>query len=922
MGEGLERAKGVMVVKPTSFEDLRNMFLFDGKAQVRSGLLQKSVLQDGDLGGPFDLDVTVMLAPLRSEAASIGVGYNTTGGTNREIWINRMAIDGTAPFAVGLYGVLPTDASFDPPIIIGADSDNRFFFAHDEPKSLARLVTKVYDPNGFPNIAPLLADLDGEGQNEVFFRGVVRHLSYIFGWGFGSSLDPARDDVVRVSNSGNSVIFEDFAFFEAGQQGEVVMTCRSAGPSLMVFKENETYEIFGYSPDTFGIRLADSLFGAVGSRLAVSIAGTVFFWSTQGPRLTNGGPSDDIAVPLDIGGPDPAGLVDESDPQDAFVEYDPATRVVNFVWGQRVYALSIRDPNKPRWSYYELGETAQCGGLFFSSQSKAGSGGPPIGAPEDLIFALEVGATQTATFNSGNPDSGEFFYLDSIKYVFSSGLFSEPFIILIGATVADTIDNMVDAINLEPGGAGVVYSNETTLHPTVSAAVGAGDSVDITGKHGNTGFIQVVDSEIPFYFGVPGTGSMTWIGSAGIPFFGNNGGISNFNGAEMVGGAGESAATQVDIEFTNVDLLGSEDIEVLVSTDGGFAFSFAGVFPATGPSGGQQTISVFLEDDGSGKKIQPLTDYVFALRYRLGGLFSPGYGGAPATWPAASKGTTLTSAGLISFILRSGDNQGIWSMINSNDQLYTLPPTFGAGHELIDIHVHLFRLGVAQFPADAEIGSSLFGLLEDPNGGDPPFFYEVWNASTPGYPSEYITEWTRATETGVTKPRLETMNEFAMRFANGSNFGGQSIWLGCYGGPDPPLRNSMNSALGTSPITATANAGDITWANAVTPVGRIDPPSGPAKHQTAGASLGIDKASPENTFEFTVGAFLTANSSFALNGGFPSANIIGDRFQFGVQHQVSHFGIPTIRSQWCFIDENATGSAPNYRQFLYAGIGI
>jgi len=85
MGEGLERSKGVMVVKPTSFEDLRNMFLYDGKAQVRSGLLQKSVLQDGDLGGPFDLDVTVMLAPLRSEAASIGVGYNTTGGTNREI---------------------------------------------------------------------------------------------------------------------------------------------------------------------------------------------------------------------------------------------------------------------------------------------------------------------------------------------------------------------------------------------------------------------------------------------------------------------------------------------------------------------------------------------------------------------------------------------------------------------------------------------------------------------------------------------------------------------------------------------------------------------------------------------------------------------------------------------------------------------
>ena len=415
---------------------------------------------------------------------------------------------------------------------------------------------------------------------------------------------------------------------------------------------------------------------------------------------------------------------------------------------------------------------------------------------------------------------------------------------------------------------------------------------------------------------------MTWIGSTAIPFFGNNGGLDNFNGAEMVGGSGESAATQVDIEFTNVDLLGGEDIEVLVSTDGGVTFSFAGAFPAIGPSGGQQTLSIFLENQSSGRKIQPLTDYVFALRYRLGGLFSPGYGGTPDTWPAASQGTTLTSAGLISFILRAGDNQGIWSMIDAENQVFTLPPSFASGHELIDINVHLFRLQVAVFPSDPEIGNSIFGLLEDPNGGDPPFFYEVFNASSPGYPTSYITEWTRATEIGVTKPRLQTMNEFAMRFANGSNFGGLSIWLPCYAGPDPPLRNSMNSELGTSDITDVANGGDITWANAVTPAGRVDPPSGPAKHQTAGASLGIDKASPVNTCEFTAGAFNTANPSFSLNGGFPFGSDIGDRFQFGVQHQVSHFGLPTIRSQFCFIDENATGSAPNYRQYLYAGVGI
>jgi len=118
----------------------------------------------------------------------------------------------------------------------------------------------------------------------------------------------------------------------------------------MVFKETETHQIFGYSPDTFGIRPADTLFGCVSSRLAVSVAGTVFFWSVQGPRVTVGGESIDLAVPLDLDGSDPATLVVESDVENAFAEYDPATRTVQFVWGRRVYALSIRDPSKPRWS--------------------------------------------------------------------------------------------------------------------------------------------------------------------------------------------------------------------------------------------------------------------------------------------------------------------------------------------------------------------------------------------------------------------------------------------------------------------------------------------------------------------------------------------------------------------------------------------
>jgi len=376
-GEGLQRSDGVMVVAPNSFDDLREVYQFNGKAQVRKGLSQVEVLVD-DVA--VDLDMTLALSPLRAESAALGIGFDNA---TKEIWANRLAIDGTNATNLGLFGTLAVTATWDPPIIILADTDGRCLITHDEPNLNSRLVTKYYDPIAAPALQTLQADLDGNGDADVYFRGVVRHLSYIFGWGYGNATPGSQDraDVVRVSTAGNPTLFRDDAFFEVGQRQEPVMVCRPAGDFLVVFKETESYQIFGYSPDTFGIKPADTLYGCVSSRLAVSVGGVVFFWSTQGPRYTQGGQSQDIAVPLDIGGPDPATLAAEADVQNAFAEYDPVTRVVVFVWGQRVYALSIRDPSKPRWSYYEIGETLQCGAQFFTTQSSAGGGGQPADGP-------------------------------------------------------------------------------------------------------------------------------------------------------------------------------------------------------------------------------------------------------------------------------------------------------------------------------------------------------------------------------------------------------------------------------------------------------------------------------------------------------------------------------------------------------------
>ncbi len=383
-GQGLDRATGVSQIQPTLFEDLREVILFAGKAQIRKGTERTSTLED-NLGA--GLDITLQLQPLRVESAAMGVGFDDT---SKELFLNLLAIDGTNPTAIlsalpnGRLFLLDGGATFDPPILHMVDTFGRMYIAHDEPLLAARNATRVYNPNVSPRIDDLVGDLDDDDVEEpIQFRGVTRHLSYLVGWGYGTDADKDRPDVVRVSLAGDPDLFDPRHFFLAGQRSEPVLTCRTAGPLLLVFKETETYEIFGYSPETFGIRPADTLFGCVGSRLAVTVANTVFFWSTQGPRMSAGGESVDLAIPLDIGGPDPATLAAESEVEQAFAVYSAFDRIVMFVWGLRVYVLSLRMPGALRWSYFEFGANAEpyCGAEFFTTLASGGGGAAPVGWP-------------------------------------------------------------------------------------------------------------------------------------------------------------------------------------------------------------------------------------------------------------------------------------------------------------------------------------------------------------------------------------------------------------------------------------------------------------------------------------------------------------------------------------------------------------
>ena len=94
------------------------------------------------------------------------------------------------------------------------------------------------------------------------------------------------------------------------------------------------------------------------------------------------------------------------------------------------------------------------------------------------IFTLTATALDTETVE-----------IDGKTYTFQLALTNVDGNVQIEVLATDTLDNLIAAINLGPGAA-VAYAASTSLHPTVSAAAGVGDTMDATAKslgvNGNT----------------------------------------------------------------------------------------------------------------------------------------------------------------------------------------------------------------------------------------------------------------------------------------------------------------------------------------------------------------------------------------------------------------------------------------------------
>lgn len=82
---------------------------------------------------------------------------------------------------------------------------------------------------------------------------------------------------------------------------------------------------------------------------------------------------------------------------------------------------------------------------------------------------------------TGLPLDGETVTIDGKVYTFQDTLTEADGNVHIAGDASDSIDNLIAAINLGAG-AGTDYATATTLHPTVSGAAGAGDTMDATAK--------------------------------------------------------------------------------------------------------------------------------------------------------------------------------------------------------------------------------------------------------------------------------------------------------------------------------------------------------------------------------------------------------------------------------------------------------
>lgn len=156
------------------------------------------------------------------------------------------------------------------------------------------------------SINTLTVDFDDSGSAEsVKFHYVFPYQFHLWGAGFFQGTT-GRKEMLRFSQPGlipavdpdtlDSVEWFAADFRSAGRRGDKITNLALSGGPMIVFKDRQTYALFGYDSQSWAIRQLSERAGAIGPYASASTGdGLCFFWSERGPHVTDGQTVTDIS---------------------------------------------------------------------------------------------------------------------------------------------------------------------------------------------------------------------------------------------------------------------------------------------------------------------------------------------------------------------------------------------------------------------------------------------------------------------------------------------------------------------------------------------------------------------------------------------------------------------------------------------------
>jgi hypothetical protein len=154
-----------------------------------------------------------------------------------------------------------------------------------------------------------------------------------------------------------------------------------------------------------------------------------------------------------------------------------------------------------------------------------------------LVAGENAAGTLTLSANAADTETVT---IGAKTYTFQAVLTNVDGNVLVGATALDSLNNLRQAINVEPAGAGVSYAAATVVHPTARAVNGAGNTLVARAKAPGTGgnALATTDTLANGSWGgatMAGGGTNAW---TELSYNGSNSAIYNapgLSGAEQIG---------------------------------------------------------------------------------------------------------------------------------------------------------------------------------------------------------------------------------------------------------------------------------------------------------------------------------------------------------------------------------------------------